>query len=155
MIILWDDSDTDNLRRKKLAGFKDIEILLIDDNPSDVELALRALGKYNLVNKVTVLEDGAKALDYIFATGEYSGKTFNSNPKLILLDLKLPKVDGLEVLQRIKSDARTSTIPVFVLTSSTEERDIVQSYELAVNGYIVKPIDFKKLFKALSETNLY
>ena len=108
---------------------KVMEIILIEDNPRDVELALRALKKQNLANNVQVLEDGAEALDYMFCTGDYAVRDMNDHPKVILLDLKLPKVDGLEVLRRIKSDQRTATIPVVVLTSSREEKDVVESYK--------------------------
>jgi CheY-like chemotaxis protein len=130
---------------------KEVEILLVDDNPNDIELTLRSLSKYNLANRIHVMKDGAEALEYIFATGAYA----DGKPKMILLDLKLPKVDGLEVLRRIKADERTKTIPVVVLTSSTEERDIVESYELGVNSYIVKPVEFNKFLHAASEVGLY
>ncbi len=132
-----------------------VEILLVEDNPNDAELTLRALKKRNLANKVHVVTDGAEALDYIFATGTYEDRDSNHQPKLILLDLKLPKVDGLEVLRRIKSDERTKTIPVVVLTSSREEQDMVDSYELGVNSYIVKPVDFTKFIDSVGELGLY
>ncbi len=132
-----------------------VEILLVEDNPNDVELTLRALKKRNLANKVHVVTDGAEALDYIFTTGTYEDRDPNHQPKLILLDLKLPKVDGLEVLRRIKSDERTKTIPVVVLTSSREEQDMVKSYKLGVNSYIVKPVDFNKFINAVGELGLY
>jgi len=131
------------------------EILLVEDNPNDVELTLRALKKHHLANKVHVVKDGAEALDYIFAAGGYEMRDLNHRPKLILLDLKLPKVDGLEVLRRIKSDERTRTIPVVVLTSSREESDMVASYKLGVNSYIVKPVDFNKFIEAVGELGLY
>ena len=134
---------------------KVMEIILIEDNPRDVELALRALKKQNLANNVQVLEDGAEALDYMFCTGDYAVRDMNDHPKVILLDLKLPKVDGLEVLRRIKSDQRTATIPVVVLTSSREEKDAVESYKLGVNSYIVKPVDFDEFTDAISELGLY
>jgi two-component system response regulator len=138
-----------------MENLKEVEILLVEDNPNDVELALRALKKHNLTNKVHVVKNGAEALEFIFGTGAYAGRDVNNKPKVILLDLKLPKVDGLEVLRRIKSDERTKVIPVVVLTSSTEERDIIESYQLGVNSYIVKPIDFDKFIDAVSELGLY
>jgi CheY-like chemotaxis protein len=138
-----------------MKNFSEVEILLVEDNPNDVELALRALRKRNLANKVHVAKDGAEALEYIFATGAYAGRNINNKPKVVLLDLKLPKVDGLEVLRRIKSDERTKVIPVVILTSSTEERDIVESYQLGVNSYIIKPVDFDKFLEAVSELGLY
>ncbi len=132
-----------------------VEILLVEDNPTDVELTLRALKKNNLANKVHVVTDGEKALEFIFATGSYEGRDINHKPRVILLDLKLPKVDGLEVLRKIKSDERTKNIPVVVLTSSKEERDRIESYRLGVNSYIVKPVDFTQFTKAVSELGLY
>lgn len=134
---------------------KVMEIILVEDNPRDVELTLRALKKQNLANNVQVLVDGAEALDYIFCTGAYADRDMNNHPKVILLDLKLPKVDGLEVLRRIKSDERTARIPVVVLTSSREEKDVVESYKLGVNSYIVKPVDFDKFTEAVSKLGLY
>lgn len=132
-----------------------VEILLVEDNPRDVELTLRALKKHNLANKVHVVKDGAEALDFIFATGIYAERNINDQPKVILLDLKLPKVDGMEVLRRIRADERTKCIPVVVLTSSQEERDIVESYKLGVNSYIVKPVDFDKFLSTVQELGLY
>ena len=119
-----------------------VEILLVEDNPSDIELTLRALKRNNLTDNVYVVKDGAEALDFIFATGDYTERDIDNRPKVILLDLKLPKVDGLEVLRRVKSDERTKVIPVVVLTSLREEKDIMESYKLGVNSYIVKPVDF-------------
>ncbi len=133
----------------------EVEILLVEDNPNDVELTLRALKKHNLANKVHVVRDGAEALEFIFAEGDYTGRDIDHNPRVILLDLKLPKVDGLEVLRKIKSEERTKVIPVVVLTSSREERDIVESYKLGVNSYIVKPVDFDKFVQAISEVGFY
>lgn len=132
-----------------------VEILLVEDNPNDVELTRRALQKNNLANKMYVVPDGAEALDFIFSRGKYSGRKFLEHPKVILLDLKLPKVDGLEVLKKIKSHKNTRIIPVVVLTSSKEEQDIVESYRLRVNSYIVKPVDFDKFVEAVSEIGLY
>src|ERR1700746_1365831 len=118
-----------------------VEILLVEDNPDDEELTLHALKKVNLANRIDVVRDGEEALEYIFCTGAYSPRVIENGPRMILLDLKLPNMDGLEVLQRVKADARTRMIPVVVLTSSREERDIVESYQLGVNSYIVKPVD--------------
>ena len=132
-----------------------VEILLVEDNPTDVELTLRTLKKNNLTNKVQVATDGEEALDYIFATGSYKDREINKKPKVVLLDLKLPKVDGLEVLRRIKSDERTKDIPVVVLTSSQEEKDRIESYRLGVNSYIVKPVDFQQFTEAVRELGLY
>jgi two-component system, response regulator len=132
-----------------------VEILLVEDNPNDVELALRALQKNNLSNRIHVVRDGAEALDFIFSTGPYASRSVNAIPKVILLDLKLPKIDGLEVLKRIKADPRTCMIPVVVLTSSREESDIVASYQLGVNSYIVKPIDFQQFTEAVRQLGLY
>jgi two-component system, response regulator len=132
-----------------------IEILLVEDNPTDVELTLRALTKKNIVNPVHVVGDGAEALDYLYARGKYQDRDIMNKPKVILLDLKLPKLDGLEVLKTIKGDARLKTIPVVVLTSSSEEPDIIRSYQLGVNSYIVKPVDFEKFADAVSHLGLY
>jgi two-component system response regulator len=133
----------------------EVEILLVEDNPNDVELTLRALKKRNLANKVHVVKDGAEALEFIFGTGTYAERDINQIPKVILLDLKLPKVDGLEVLRKVKSDERTKVIPVVVLTSSKEESDLVESYRLGANSYITKPVDFDKFAQTVSEMGLY
>jgi len=133
----------------------EVEILLVEDNPSDVEMTLRALKKHNLANSVHVVRDGAEALDFLFAHGAYSGRKVETGPKVALLDLKLPKVDGLEVLRAIKNDERTRGIPVVVLTSSQEEKDVVKSYQLGVNSYIVKPVGFESFVEAVSELGLY
>ncbi len=132
-----------------------VEILLVEDNPHDVELSLHALRKHNLANHIHVVRDGAEALDYMFCEGAYAERDFRDNPKVVLLDLKLPLVDGLEVLRRVKSDPRTRQIPVVVLTSSREEQDIVESYKLGVNSYIVKPVDFEQFCEAVSQLGLY
>ena len=134
---------------------KVVEILLVEDNPNDVELTLRALKKNNLANKVHVVTDGAEALDFVFAKNKYSKRNIEDAPKVILLDLKLPKIDGLEVLKKVKSDEKTKTIPVVVLTSSKEESDIIASYQFGVNSYIVKPVNFDQFVKAVSEMGLY
>jgi two-component system response regulator len=137
---------------------EEVEILLVEDNPNDVELTLRALRKHHLANKLFVVNDGAEALDFIFGTGAYAaseGQPAVATPKVIFLDLKLPKVDGLEVLRAMKDDERAKLIPVVVLTSSEEERDIVHSYELGVNSYIVKPIDFENFSRAIAELGFY
>jgi len=134
----------------------EVEILLVEDNPTDIELTLRALKKRNLANKVHVVKDGAEALEFIFGTGTYAERRdINHIPKVILLDLKLPKVDGLEVLRIVKSDERTKVIPVVVLTSSKEESDLVESYRLGANSYITKPVDFDKFAQTVSEMGLY
>ena len=132
-----------------------VDILLVEDNPLDVELTLRALDESHLANRVRVARDGAEALEYIFCTGAYAEREGKDKPYVILLDLKLPLVDGLEVLRRVKSDPKTRTIPVIVLTSSCEERDIVKSYELGVNSYIVKPVDFEQFAAAVRQLGLY
>ncbi|MBI1993000.1 MAG: response regulator [Deltaproteobacteria bacterium] len=134
---------------------KSVEILLVEDNPNDVELTLHALKENNLSNRIEVVRDGAEALEFIFATGAYSHRSLDQSPKVILLDLKLPKVDGLEVLKRLKADPRARMIPVVVLTSSREERDIVESYQLGVNSYIVKPVDFEQFTEAVRHLGLY
>jgi len=131
------------------------EILLVEDNPDDAELALNALKKHNLANKVHWVEDGEAALDYIFANGDYSNRDIDKKPKLILLDLKLPKVGGLEVLEKIKSNDKLKTIPVVILTSSHEESDLVKSYKLGVNSYIVKPVDFVQFSNSVAELGFY
>src|ERR687888_1639747 len=132
-----------------------VEILLVEDNPNDLELALHSLKQHNLANRVQVARDGAEALDFIFGTGPHAGRRLQDGPIVILLDLKLPLVDGLEVLRRVKSDPQTRTLPVVVLTSSREERDIVESYQLGVNSYIVKPVDFEQFTDAARTLGLY
>lgn len=132
-----------------------VEILLVEDNPHDAELALRALKKNKVANQIVVVTDGEEALDFVFARGAYSQRKIENSPRVILLDLKLPKVDGLEVLKAIKSDPRTQSIPVVVLTSSKEEKDIVRSYRLGVNSYIVKPVDFDKFVEAVKSLGFY
>ena len=133
----------------------EVEILLVEDNQTDAELTIRALKKRNLANSLEWVKDGAEALDYIFATGKYAERNINNTPKVILLDLRLPKVDGLEVLQKIKSDDRTKKIPVVILTSSNEDRDIAESYTLGVNSYINKPVDFNNFSETVSKLGFY
>ena len=134
---------------------KEVEILLVEDNSTDAELAVRALKKSVLGNKLVWVKDGEEALEFIFATGAYSVRQLAKVPSLILLDLRLPKVDGMEVLRRIKSDERTKAIPVVVLTSSNEERDVAESYKLGVNSYICKPIEFEEFVKVVSALGIY
>lgn len=132
-----------------------VEILLVEDNPNDAELSLYALKKYKVANHIFHARDGAEALDYIFCTGPFANRQIEDVPRVILLDLKLPKVDGHEVLKRIKSDDRTRNIPVVVLTSSREERDVIESYHQGVNSYIVKPIDFEQFTEAVRKLGMY
>ena len=132
-----------------------VEILLVEDNPQDLELTQRALTKARLSNRIEVARDGAEALDFVFGEGAHAGRKLENGPKVILLDLKLPKVDGLEVLKRIKSDQRTQAIPVVMLTSSREQSDLVESYRLGVNSYIVKPVNFESFAQAVQNLGMY
>lgn len=132
-----------------------VEILLVEDNTSDAKLTMRALQKSNLCNNIIHLTDGAEALDFIFAEGKYAGRNLSNRPKIILLDLKMPKIGGLEVLKRIKSDARTRTIPVIIMTSSKEDIDITTAYQLGVNSYVVKPVGFDNFSQAVIDLGLY
>jgi two-component system, response regulator len=132
-----------------------VEILLVEDNPDDVELTLHAFEKHRVTNSIHVARDGAEALEFIFCTGAYAGRDPLNGPRVVLLDLKLPRVDGLEVLRRIKADPRTRTLPVVVLTSSRDERDIIESYHLGVNSYIVKPVDFAQFTDSARTLGLY
>lgn len=132
-----------------------VEILLVEDNPTDVELTLRALKKNNLANSIHVVTDGAEALEYLFATGKYCDRDICLTPKLVILDLKLPKVGGLEILKKLKTDERTKTVPVVILTSSKEESDVIASYKLGANSFIVKPVDFEKFVLTVKELGMY
>jgi CheY-like chemotaxis protein len=134
---------------------KVVEILLVEDNATDAELCIRALKKHNLANNLVWVKDGAEALDFLFATGAYSDRDVTTPPKIVLLDLRLPKVDGMDVLRKVKSDERTQAIPVVVLTSSKEDRDIAESYQLGVNSFISKPVEFDAFAKTVSELGLY
>lgn len=132
-----------------------VEILLVEDSASDAEMTISALKKNNLANKLLHVKDGATALDFIFAEGEYSGRSIEDKPRVILLDLKMPKVNGIEVLQRIRADERTRTIPIVMLTSSKEDPDIKKCYELGANSYVVKPVEFDAFQKAISNLGLF
>jgi CheY-like chemotaxis protein len=135
--------------------YGETEILLVEDNPTDLALALRVFRKHELANRIEVARDGAEALDFLFGEGAHAGRGGLQIPKVILLDLKLPKIGGHEVLRRIKGDPRTRTIPIVVLTSSQEEKDLVESYELGVNSYIVKPVDFDQFSDCLKQIGIY
>lgn len=130
-------------------------ILIVEDNPDDEILMLRALKKNNIANDVIVVRDGVEALDYLFGTGAYVGRDLNSMPQLMLLDLKLPKIDGLEVLKRVREDERTKYIPIVVLTTSAEQKDIIGSYNLGANSYVQKPVDFNEFIEATQQLGLY
>ncbi len=130
-------------------------ILLVEDNPDDVELTLRSLRVHNVQNEVVVVRDGAEALDYLFTTGAYASRDPGTMPTVILLDLKLPKIDGLEVLRRIRADERTELLPVVILTSSKEEQDVVNGYKLGANSYVQKPVDFVQFSEAVKQLGLY
>jgi len=132
-----------------------VEILLVEDNPSDLELTMLALQENRIANRIEVARDGAEAVDFIFCQGAHAGRSIRNGPRVILLDLKLPKIDGIEVLRRVKADERTRRIPVVVLTSSREERDIVSTYDLGVNSYIVKPVDWEQFSESIKNIGLY
>jgi two-component system response regulator len=134
---------------------KVVDILLVEDSQSDAEMTIRALTKHNIANNLTHLKDGAQALDFLFATGIYTGRNTNNKPKVILLDLKMPKVNGIEVLAKIKADSKTRDIPVVVLTSSKEHPDVKKCYELGVNSYIVKHVEFSSFMKSISDLGMY
>lgn len=137
-----------------MEKFENVDVLLVEDNPADAELALRALRKGKLANNIIWVKDGAEALEFIFRTGAYAGRP-DQNPKLILLDIKLPKVDGMAVLKRLKEDENTRVIPVVVVTSSAEGRDLVESYKLGVNSYIVKPVNFEQFGETVAKAGYY
>ena len=136
-------------------GMDELEILLVEDNPTDAELTMRALKRKNLANKLVWVKDGEEAIDFIYAQGQFADRDPEDLPRLILLDLRMPKVDGLEVLKHIKADERTRRIPVVVLTSSQEDQDVVESYKLGVNSYVSKPVEFDDFIEAVSTLGLY
>jgi len=138
-----------------MTDLNEVEILLVEDNPNDVELTLRALKNNKLTNRIHVVRDGAEALDFLFSRGAYSGRNATSLPKVVLLDLKLPKVDGLEVLKQIKQDPRTHVLPVVVLTSSAQSPDIDRAYDAGANSYLVKPVAFESLLGLVRTLGLY
>jgi two-component system response regulator len=131
------------------------EILLVEDNPDDVDLTLRAFKKSNVANEVVVVRDGVEALDYLFATGPHAGRAADDLPQLVLLDLKLPRLDGLQVLERVRAHPKTKLLPVVILTSSTEERDLAKGYALGANSYVRKPVDFQEFVEAVRQLGLY
>lgn len=130
-------------------------ILLVEDNPDDVDLTIRALKKNNILNKIVIASDGVEALDYLFGTGRYQGRDITLQPHLVLLDLKLPKIDGLQVLKKIRADERTKLQPVVILTTSIEEKDVIASYDLGANSYVRKPVDFDQFMEAVRQLGLY
>jgi CheY-like chemotaxis protein len=138
-----------------METYEQVEILLVEDNSTDAEMTLRALRRNNLANKVHWVKDGEQALEFMFRTGAYASRDPAAVPKLIMLDIKMPKVDGIEVLRRIKADERTRKVPVVVMTSSNEERDVVESYRLGVNSYIVKPVQFESFLETVAKIGLY
>ncbi len=135
--------------------YNEIEILLVEDNKNDAELIMRTLSKINLANNLIHVKDGAEALDFLFAREKYAGREIKKTPRMILLDIKMPRIDGIEVLRQIREHESTKFIPVVIMTSSKEEQDIVRSYELGVNSFVVKPVDFREFAKAVSELGMY
>jgi two-component system response regulator len=138
-----------------MADYEQVEILLVEDSATDAEMTLRALRRNNLANRVHWVKDGAEALDFLFRTGAYAARDPAATPKLVMLDIKMPKVDGIEVLRRLKADEATRAIPVVMMTSSSEERDVMTSYELGVNSYIVKPVEFDAFLETVAKIGLY
>jgi two-component system response regulator len=138
-----------------MEDFNAVEILIVEDNPRDAELTIRALKKNNLANNLLIAEDGVEALDFFFCRGKYEKRSISNPPKVVLLDLKLPKVSGLEVLRAVKADKRTSHIPIVIVTSSKQEPDMKEAYELGANSYVVKPVDFDQFINAMSSLGLY
>ena len=138
-----------------MSNNHEVEILLVEDSPRDAEMTLRALRKRNLANHIVHVKDGEEALDWLFGRGTHAGRDVNHHPKVVLLDLKLPKVDGLEVLRALRADERTRLLPVVVMTSSQEQRDVIESYKLGVNSYVVKPVDFDAFSAAVAELGHY
>ncbi|OAI40020.1 two-component system response regulator [bacterium SCGC AG-212-C10] len=132
-----------------------VEILIVEDNPNDLELTLRAFKRHNVANSVVVVRDGAEALEFLFCTGRYVERSISDVPKVVLLDLKLPLIDGLEVLRRVKADERTQAIPIVVLTSSKEDRDLAECYRMGVNSYIVKPVNFEQFTESVRQLGMY
>ena len=132
-----------------------VEVLIVEDNPQDLELTLRALRRSHLANNIVSVGDGEEALDFLFARGRYSGRSGHDVPRVVFLDLKLPKVDGLEVLRAMRSDPRTKTVPVVIITSSAEERDRIATYDVGANSYVVKPIEFDSFTKTMSDVGFY
>jgi two-component system, response regulator len=138
-----------------MADFEQVDILLVEDNATDAEMTMRALRRNNLANKLHWVKDGAEALDYMFRSGNYATRDRATAPKLIMLDIKMPKVDGIEVLRRLKADPTTRTVPVVVMTSSNEERDVLETYRLGANSYIVKPVEFESFLETVAKIGLY
>ncbi len=143
------------MKKSRLNKIGERVILLVEDNPDDVELTLRSLKQHNISNEVVVVRDGAEALEYLFATGAYASRDASIIPAVILLDLKLPKVDGLEVLRRLRADKRTKLLPVVIVTSSKEEKDMINGYKLGANSYVRKPVDFVQFSEAVKQLGLY
>ena len=138
-----------------MSAFEEVEILLVEDNPADAEMTTRALRRNNLANRLRWVKDGEEALEFMFCSGAYAGRNPGSGPKLVMLDIKMPKVDGIEVLRRLKENPTTRAIPVVVMTSSNEERDVVESYQLGVNSYIVKPVEFDSFLETVAKIGMY